>query len=91
MVHAVTIFRDDEATMGVVLAGIAVSRLKQFDLPKLIDAEGGPREQQVVVTGPDGPFTAQVSLVHALPISITEDGENYNGIDSGSPVRSPSS
>jgi hypothetical protein len=85
VVHAVTIFRGDDATMGVVLAGDRCIAVKQFDLPKLIDTEGGPREQQAVLTGPEGPFTAQVSLVHALPISITEDGDNYNGIDWDSP------
>lgn len=84
VVHAVTIFRtnsDVAAPMGVVLADGRRAPVERFDLPALADVEGAPLEQEMVVTGPSGPIALRVEVMHALPISITKDNDNYNGID----------
>lgn len=53
----------------------------QFEAPPLEDAAGGPVLQTVTATTPTGPTELSVELVHGLPITITEDNDNLNGID----------
>ena len=84
IVHAFAVLHDNRTAtepIGVVMANGIAKPVKHFDVPVLTDAMGTQTEQTLVVSGPTGPVSAQVEIVHALPISITEDNDNYNGID----------
>lgn len=53
-----------------------------FDLDPLADAEGGPGENKLsfeVANGERFDFAAE--LIHALPMTITEENDNINGVD----------
>ncbi len=84
VVHAFAVLHDSEtaaAPIGVVMADGIVKPVQDFDIPTLTDAAGTPTEHALVISGPAGPVSARVEVVHALPISITEDNDNYNGVD----------
>jgi len=84
VVHAVTIFRGNGTAadpIGVVMADGRRTPVGQFDLPALADTQGMPRDQEMIVTGPSGPIQLRTEVIHALPITITENNDNYNGID----------
>jgi len=81
--HAVTITRDRDvlASMGAVMVGGESIAVTQFDAAPLEDAEGTTKIQEVVVTGPAGPVSMRIELLHALPITISDSNDNYNGVD----------
>ncbi|WAJ45318.1 hypothetical protein OK015_01965 [Mycobacterium sp. Aquia_216] len=84
IVHAFAVLHDSRTAaqpIGVVMSNGIVNPVTQFDVPTLTDATGKPTEHTLVVSGPAGPVSARVEVVHALPISITEDNDNYNGVD----------
>jgi hypothetical protein len=84
VIHAVTIFRDNGIAadpVGVVMSDGHCTPVEQFDLPALADPQGVPRDQEMIVTGRSGPIRMRVEVIHAFPITITEDNDNYNGID----------
>jgi hypothetical protein len=84
VVHAFAVLHDSgtaSAPIGVVMSDGIVKPVSQFEVPPLMDATGTPTEHTLIVSGPAGPVNARVEVVHALPISITEDNDNYNGVD----------
>ena len=84
VVHAFTVFRDDRTAaepIGLVMEDGVTTAITQFEAPRLSDATGAPVDSVMVVDGPSGPMTLNASIIHALPITITEDGDNYNGVD----------
>jgi hypothetical protein len=83
-VHAVTIMRDDDtagATMGKVMAGGEQQPVKVFEGALLTSPTGEPKADILTVTGPSGPVSLSAEVIHCLPITITEDNDNFNGID----------
>jgi hypothetical protein len=70
------VFRDGEQ--------IAVER---FELDKLTDPLGGPREYAAVLRLAGGEeLRLAVEVLHQLPITITDEGDNLNGIDWDAPL-----
>jgi hypothetical protein len=73
---------DRTATIGTVIRGGEQSPVLEADFPVVQDARGGPRTSPMIVTDASGQTTSlEVELVHALPITITSDNDNINGID----------
>jgi hypothetical protein len=64
--------------------------ITRFELPDLEDARGGPVAGDLVFeTGSGEAFAFAYELVHAAPLSITEDNDNMNGVNweiDGDPV-----
>lgn len=91
-VHAVTIFGPDGTPtkpFGALMVDGVQRPIEQFELPPLAEAHGAPADQELVVTGPGGPIRLRAELIHALPMTITEDNDNLNGIDwdiAGDPI-----
>ena len=57
-------------------------RLEAFDMPIATDAFGGPNEHELTVTPVGGDqIKLDVEILHQCPITITDDGDNINGID----------
>jgi len=84
VVHAFVVLHDDNTAadpIGVVVADGHTRPVTHFDAPPLSDAAGMPTDQTLFIDGPDGPITLRAEMIHALPISITEDNDNYNGVD----------
>jgi len=82
-VHAVTIGSPTGAPMdpfGVVMTDQGERPVEEFEAPALARANGAPTAWETTVTGPAGPVTLQTELVHGLPITISEDNDNLNGI-----------
>ena len=51
-------------------------------MPIASDAFGGPNEHELVVKPAGGEeITLQVEILHQCQITITDDGDNINGID----------
>jgi hypothetical protein len=59
-------------------------RLESFEMPIATDAFGGPNSHELTVkpVGEDE-IKLDVEIVHQCPITITDDGDNLNGIDWG--------
>jgi hypothetical protein len=57
-------------------------RLESFEMPIATDAFGGPNQHELTVkpVGEDE-IRLDVEIVHQCPITITDDGDNLNGID----------
>ena len=56
--------------------------ITRFELPTLTHADGGPVEGDLVFETSGGErFEFASELVHALPMTITEDNDNINGVD----------
>jgi len=83
--HAVVVGAADgqeRPPFGAIFRGDAQEGIQAFELPALADAVGGPVEQDMLVTTTSGEqIMLRAELVHALPITITEDNDNINGID----------
>lgn len=64
--------------------------ITRFELPRMTDAAGGPTTGDLVFeTGSGQRFAFATELVHAAPLSITEDNDNMNGVNwdiDGDPV-----
>jgi hypothetical protein len=65
-------------------------RITRFEFPQMTDASGGPvRNTLMFETAAGKRLEFEAELVHAMPITITEDNDNINGIDwsiDGDPV-----
>ncbi len=85
VLHAFTIRRPDggATTLGAMFRdGEQVGSIEAFELPVLHDKIGA-REQMiadVTVAGQD-PIRIEAELIHALPMTISEDNDNINGVD----------
>lgn len=83
--HAVAMFTPAGAAMGplgVLWRDGRPSRVTRFELPELEDAAGGPVHGEGLIETESGErleFSAE--LVHALPMTITRENENINGVD----------
>lgn len=83
--HAIAVLGPDGTpgrVLGVVKAGDEQRPIEQFDAQGAETVRDEPRDQHIVVTGPDGrPLTLRVEIVHTLPHTVTPDNEHLNGID----------
>jgi hypothetical protein len=92
VVHAVTVAEPEGGPgepMGVVKHAQEERPVEIFASSGLADALGGPHEQEIEVTGPSGPVRLRAELLHVFPITISEDNDNFNGIDwemAGDPI-----
>jgi hypothetical protein len=91
--HAIVMYGPDGTEMppwGVFLRDGEASRVTRFELPRLADSAGGPVHGAALIETDSGERLEFASeLVHALPMTITIDNENVNGVDwelDGDPV-----
>jgi hypothetical protein len=57
-------------------------RLESFEMPIMADALGGPKRHELTVKPVGGDEIAlDVEVLHQCAITITDDGDNINGID----------
>jgi hypothetical protein len=82
--HALALLTPDgeAAPRGIMWRDGRRSAVTRFELAELSDAAGGPVEGAGVIETESGErleFSAE--LVHALPMTITQDNENINGVD----------
>src|SRR3954454_11263808 len=57
-------------------------RIARFDLPLLEDAEGGPVHGEAVIETESGEtLQFDTELIHSLPMTLTLDNDNINGVD----------
>jgi hypothetical protein len=77
---------DPMPAMGMVTRGGEQSPLAAATFDSLEDVTGGPQVSELTIEAKDG-FTSamQVELLAALPITITEENDNINGIDWDAP------
>jgi hypothetical protein len=85
VLHAFTIRAPDGSatTVGAMYRdGEQVGTIEAFDMPQLSDRFGTPETMTVDVTvaGRDA-MQIEAELIHALPMTISEDNDNINGID----------
>jgi hypothetical protein len=67
---------------GRFYRGDEVHEITRFDHPSVTDADGGPLHGPLVFSTSGGEtFEFAAELVHTLPICITRDNDNFNGID----------
>jgi len=91
-VHAVGFCAPDgteHSPVGAVMTGGEQRLLECFESPRLESVLGAPHASDIVVSGPDGPVTLAAEVVHTLPLTITDDNENINGVDwelAGDPI-----
>ena len=93
VLHALTLTGEDGSTttLGAMFRdGQQVGTITAFDLPMLRSRFGEPEALplSLTVAGRD-PIELQAELIHALPMTISEDNDNINGIDwelAGNPV-----
>lgn len=91
-VHAVAFCAPDgteQPLVGAVMAGDEQQPLECFESARLESVLGAPHTSEIVVSGPGGPVTLVAEVTHTLPLTITDDNENINGIDwelAGDPV-----
>ncbi|MFY1621074.1 hypothetical protein [Micromonospora sp. WMMD736] len=89
-IHAVTIV-DAEGKTGTPFGSILSldggrSEVSVFDAEPLLDLSSDPVEKTIVVTGTQGePTTLKAEVLHAFPITITNDNENFSGVDWDAP------
>jgi hypothetical protein len=81
---------DPRPPMGALFRGGEQLALERSELPPLQDAEGGPGAAELVVkpAGEDE-LALQLELLHGLPMTVTEDNDNVNGVDweaAGDPI-----
>jgi hypothetical protein len=58
------------------------SQITRFELPALADSAGGPVHGDLLIETSSGERLEFASeLVHALPVTVTEDNDNINGVD----------
>lgn len=68
--------------MGAFFRDGTERRVEGFEMPAVTDALGGPNEHEVTITPAGGdPIILGVEVLHQCPITITDDGDNINGID----------
>ena len=83
--HAVTMLSADGQPLppwGALWRDERRAAIVRFELPELADAAGGPGTGPGLIETDAGErleFTAE--LVHALPMTITRENENFNGVD----------
>lgn len=73
---------DAKSSLGVLMRDGTDTAITRFDMPELADSAGGPVHGPVVfelATGERHEFSSD--LIHAMPVTITEDNDNINGID----------
>jgi hypothetical protein len=93
ILHALTLTAEDgsKTTLGAMFRdGEQVGTIAGFELPMLQSKFGEPETLPVglTVAGRD-PIELQAELIHALPMTISEDNDNINGIAwelAGNPV-----
>lgn len=72
----------EEKPMGAFFRDGNEQRVEAFAMPVVEDAFGGPNEHEVTITPAGGDaITLQTEILHQLPVMVTEDGDNINGID----------
>ncbi|QLL06373.1 hypothetical protein [Mycobacterium vicinigordonae] len=83
VVHAVTIVREDSGaqTMGVTMTPGEQASVTGFDVLPLASFDGAPHEQKLTIETSAGSIALHAKLIHALPITITEANDNFNGVD----------
>jgi hypothetical protein len=88
--HAIMLYGEDDeprGPLGCVFCDGRQIPIERFELEKLNDPLGGSREYDVLVRllgGQELPF--HVDVLHQFPITITDEGENLNGIDWDAPL-----
>jgi hypothetical protein len=93
VLHALTLISEDgsKTTLGAMFrGGEQVGTIAGFELPMLQNSFGEPETMPLglTVAGRDA-IELQAELIHALPMTISEDNDNINGIDwqlDGNPV-----
>lgn len=91
-VHALGFCAPDGAEqppVGAVMANGDQRSLECFESARLESVLGAPHASEIVVSGPDGPVTLAVEVVHTLPLTVTDDNDYINGIDwelAGDPI-----
>jgi hypothetical protein len=70
------------APWGALIRGGVESKLTRFELPLMADAEGGPVAGRLLIATESGEVLEfDTELLHALPMTITVDNDNINGVD----------
>ena len=82
-VHAVTIIRDgaEPATVGRWHKEGVVESLTGFEAPLMTTLVGEPDDQEIVLRSESETLAIRTEIIHALPITISQDNDNFNGID----------
>lgn len=71
-----------QATIGAFFRDGEEHRLESFEMPIMADALGGPERHELTVKPAGGEeITLDVEVLHECPITITDGGDNINGID----------
>ncbi len=82
-VHAVTIIRDgaEPATVGRWHNNGVAEPLTGFEAPLMSNLMGAPDDQEIVLRSDSETIAVRTEIIHALPFTISEDNDNFNGID----------
>jgi hypothetical protein len=87
--HAIMLYgeNDEPRSLGCVFRDGEQIPVERFELDKLKDPLGGELSYQAVVQLAGGEqLRLGVEVLHQLPISITDEGDNLNGIDWEAPL-----
>lgn len=82
-VHAATIMREGAvpATIGCWYLDNRTESLLDFDAPLMTNLQGEPDVQVITLASDSQTLRLHAEIVHALPITISEENDNFNGID----------
>lgn len=84
-IHALAV-RDPDGQQvmatGAVLAGQSRFAIVGIEMPSFGDLAGRPHHFPLTITRDDGQTTTfDVEIIHTLPVTLTDNNENLNGID----------
>lgn len=84
-VHAIVMYTPDGQPLpplGVRWRDGTAVKVTRFELPELSGAAGAPQTAEAVIELENGEsYAFATELVHALPVMITLENENINGVD----------
>ena len=76
--------------MGALFRDGRQVALERSEMPPLVDARGAPQGAELVVRAAgEDELTLRLELLHGLPMTVTEDNDNINGVDweaAGDPI-----
>jgi hypothetical protein len=83
--HVILMYSPDgteQAPWGVFFHNGIAAQATRFDLPAIEDSAGGPIFGDAVIETDSGQHLEfRTELVHALPMTVTLDNDNINGVD----------
>jgi hypothetical protein len=81
--HAIKMLEGgNEHVIGVFFRDGEEDRLEAFDMPMASDAFGGPNEHELILKPASGEeMRFGVEVLHQFQVTVTDDGDNINGID----------